>query len=261
MRLLSGDGLSNIEDTALDATNTVIDTLDFLTPEPKEQKTAAAEAADILLESGMLIPTALLIKKGLNNLREKIQQRREEKERGRGNNNNNKEPDKDPNEDKVKELTEKKLESEIKDNLDTTEKNKKKGNIYDKVYRDKKGKRKIKGFQEHHIISDKNESTKGEDLWKPTGENPESQHNKIFLPEKEENHPKRSIHRGRHWQSVSDEMRKKIEELKDKGKQENWTQEQYKDALREIQNKERQKLRNGKRDLNSINRHNSIVGK
>ena len=65
----------------------------------------------------MLIPTALLIKKGLNKLREKIQQRREEKERGRGNsshNNNNKEPDKDPNEDKVKELAEKKLESETK---------------------------------------------------------------------------------------------------------------------------------------------------
>lgn len=116
MRLLTKDGRSSIEDTALDAANTVIDTLDFLTPKPKEQLTAVA-GTDILLESGMLIPTALLIKKGLNNLREKIQNRMEEKERGRGNNshnNNNKEPDKDPNEDKVKELAEKKLESETK---------------------------------------------------------------------------------------------------------------------------------------------------
>ena len=45
------------------------------------------------------------------------------------------------------------------------------------------------------------------------------------------------------------------------GNEENWTQEQYRDALREIQNEERQKLRNGERDLNSINRHNSIGGK
>ena len=46
-----------------------------------------------------------------------------------------------------------------------------------------------------------------------------------------------------------------------RGKQEGWTQEQYRDALREIQNEERQRLRNGERDLNSINRHNSIGGK
>ena len=49
----------------------------------------------------------------------------------------------------------------------------------------------------------------------------------------------------------NDEMRR--------GEQENWTQEQYRDAVKNFIKEERQGLRNGDTDLNSVNRHNPSI--
>ena len=40
---------------------------------------------------------------------------------------------------------------------------------------------------------------------------------------------------------------------------ENWTQEQYRDAVKNFIKEERQGLRNGDTDLNSVNRHNPSI--
>lgn len=43
------------------------------------------------------------------------------------------------------------------------------------------------------------------------------------------------------------------------GNEENWTQEQYRDAVKNFIKEERQGLRNGDTDLNSVNRHNPSI--
>lgn len=134
--------------------------------------------------------------------------------------------------------------------------NTKGGTIYDKIHRDAKGDRKIEGFQEHHIISNKNKATKDHEIWQKAGMSPDDPENKIFLPTEEENHPSRTIHKGRHWQSVSDDQAEELTKMVNRGEKEGWTQEQYKNELKEFINKERQRLRSGDADLNSINRHN-----
>ena len=83
------------------------------------------------------------------------------------------------------------------------------------------GRRNIKGFQEHHIISNKNKATRNHEIWEKTGMSPNSPENKI---------------------------------VKD-GEAEKWTKEQFEIALRDSLEKKRKMLFLGKIDLNNINRH------
>jgi hypothetical protein len=80
------------------------------------------------------------------------------------------------------------------------------------------------------------------------------QNNKIFLPTKEEYHPTRSIHIGRHWESVSKDLGEKMKLVVDQGDVEKWTQEQYREALFDIMREERTLLRKGERQLNKHKR-------
>ncbi|WHA04525.1 AHH domain-containing protein [Candidatus Bandiella numerosa] len=108
-----------------------------------------------------------------------------------------------------------------------------------------------KKFQDHHIISDKNEATKEVmKLFEKAGINPQSRDNKIFLPTEPEHHATRSIHKGRHWDDVSGELARKMDTYLKSGQEENWNQAQYKQTLESILKEERSNLKSGNRALN-----------
>jgi|GEM_PF-2104545 len=108
-----------------------------------------------------------------------------------------------------------------------------------------------KKFQEHHIISDKTRAMKNHKLWAKAGIDPQSRENKIFLPTAPEYHPTRSVHSGRHWSSVSKELEETMNEAINLGREQNWSQDQYKSKLQEIIREERADLRSGERALNT----------
>jgi len=89
-------------------------------------------------------------------------------------------------------------------------------------------------FQLHHIISPTNIATRAHRLIKLAGINLESAFNKIYLPEDPSLHPSLSIHKGRHFQSVSDELSLKMDDAVTRGEQEGWTRAEYAEALRGI---------------------------
>lgn len=109
---------------------------------------------------------------------------------------------------------------------------------------------KSQGFQEHHIISDKNKLTKNHELLALAGFDLQSRANKIFLPSKGRLHPTRSIHSGRHTTSVSRNLATQMDTILQYGKQNGWSQAQYNNGLSGMISQERQKLRSGKRALN-----------
>ncbi len=111
-----------------------------------------------------------------------------------------------------------------------------------------------KKFQDHHIISDTNKHTQNHELWEKAGMNPQSKVNKIFLPTEPEHHQTRSIHKGRHWDSISENLGGTMTRELNKGKIEKWSTDQYKEALHQILAEERQMLRSGERNLNKNNR-------
>ncbi|WP_211223581.1 AHH domain-containing protein, partial [Saccharibacillus kuerlensis] len=113
------------------------------------------------------------------------------------------------------------------------------------------------GFQDHHIISDKNKLTKNHDLLDEVGYNLQSRNNKMFLPTNDSLHPTRSIHKGRHSNSVSENLANQMDEVLEYGRANGWTQQQYNDALRDIINGERKLLRDGSRALNKNKRPNA----
>ena len=117
---------------------------------------------------------------------------------------------------------------------------------------------KKKGFQEHHIASDKHSSTKNHPLFKLSGVSQQSRTNKIMLPSTGSLHPTRSIHKGRHRSIVNQKIGEKMDKIVNKGKAEGWGQDQYKAALREMLAEERQALRSGKRALNKNQRPGSV---
>ena len=106
------------------------------------------------------------------------------------------------------------------------------------------------GFQDHHIISDKNALTKNHELWDLAGLDKQSRVNKIFLPKEATLHPTRSLHWGRHRVSVSRNLAKQMDEVVEIGRQLGWSQQQYRQALRGLISQERQLLRSGHRALN-----------
>jgi hypothetical protein len=106
------------------------------------------------------------------------------------------------------------------------------------------------GFQDHHILSDKNPLTMNHELLDLSGYNLQSRSNKIFLPETAAAHPTRSIHQGRHLNSVSENFSDQMTTIANYGRQQGWSQAQYRQALDGIVAQERALLRSGDRALN-----------
>lgn len=106
------------------------------------------------------------------------------------------------------------------------------------------------GFQDHHILSDKNRLTQNHDLLDLAGFDLQTRQNKIFLPTAEYLHPTRSIHSGRHTTQVSRNLAEQMDTVAEVGKQQGWSQQQYQQALDAIISQERQLLKSGERALN-----------
>ncbi|MFN7710605.1 MAG: AHH domain-containing protein [Holosporales bacterium] len=114
-----------------------------------------------------------------------------------------------------------------------------------------------KHYQDHHIISDKNGVTKDHALWDLAGVKPDARMNKMLLPTKrgaEVSTTKRSIHEGRHLDQHSRDLGKKMSDVIEQAKGQNWTQKQYRDELARIISEERQLLKSGERALNKHHR-------
>jgi len=106
------------------------------------------------------------------------------------------------------------------------------------------------GFQEHHIISDKNPLTQNHELLELADFDLQSRTNKIFLPSNESLHSTRSIHMGSHSRSVSQNLADQMTTIVTYGRQQNWTTIEYERAIHELISEERQVLRSGERALN-----------
>ena len=103
------------------------------------------------------------------------------------------------------------------------------------------------GFQDHHIISDKNKLTQNHELLELAGFDLQNRQNKIFLPVNETLHPTRSIHNGRHITQVSKDLEKQMDAVVEYGQQQGWTQKEYKQELEAIIAQERKLLKSGER--------------
>lgn len=82
----------------------------------------------------------------------------------------------------------------------------------------------------------------------------QSQRNKIYLPSDASLHPTRSIHKGRHLNSVSQNLADQMDAVVMQGNMEGWTAQQFDDALSQIVKGERAELRSGQRILNKNHR-------
>ncbi len=112
----------------------------------------------------------------------------------------------------------------------------------------------LKGFQEHHIASDKNRLTMNHELWKLSGMNANSRANKIYLPKAADQHPTRSMHSGRHTNAYSQTIRDQMNIIVQQGKAGGWSQAQYREATRNAFSEIRQELRSGNIALNKNHR-------
>ena len=127
-------------------------------------------------------------------------------------------------------------------------------------------KRGHKKWQYHHIISDKNKATRSHPLLKAAGAKLvngtmdilQDKRNKVWLPTDPSYHKSKSVHCGRHLQCVSDNLKSEMDAAFAKGHDKDgnaiWTQDQFKDALFKIMDKERGLLNSGKRILNKNHR-------
>jgi len=105
-------------------------------------------------------------------------------------------------------------------------------------------------FQVHHIISITNSATKDHPLLKLAGFDLDSRSNKMWLPYNAKLYPSRSIHKGKHLQSVSDNLRQKMDSTVKMGRNAGWTRNNYAEALKSIIAEERTLLKSGNRRLN-----------
>jgi hypothetical protein len=110
------------------------------------------------------------------------------------------------------------------------------------------------GFQDHHIVSDKNKLTQNHELLDLAGFDLQKRQNKIFLPTEEALHSTRSIHSGRHTTQVSRNLAEQMDAVAEVGRQQGWSQQQYRQALDTIISQERQLLKSGERALNKNQR-------
>lgn len=72
----------------------------------------------------------------------------------------------------------------------------------------------------------------------------------MFLPTEESLHPTRSVHQGRHFSEYSKTIADEMDDIVEQGKEEGWTQEQYKTKLEGLLSGLRQQLRDGDIALN-----------
>lgn len=107
-----------------------------------------------------------------------------------------------------------------------------------------------KGFDDHHIISNKNKHTKDHELLRLTGLNINSRVNKIYLPNNASLHASRSIHYKKHTDSYSQKVAEKMDKIVHKGKAAGYTQQQYKAETRQMLSEMRQEFRAGNIGLN-----------
>jgi hypothetical protein len=120
-----------------------------------------------------------------------------------------------------------------------------------KIFRGIDGKIKgVTGTQKHHII---HEALKEHELWNLAGRDPQKMSNIMLLPTKkgaELFKTEKTIHQGRHTNKSKLRLERQMDEFLKQGKQENWLQEQYSQALDKIIEKEREALKTGDRILN-----------
>ena len=74
------------------------------------------------------------------------------------------------------------------------------------------------------------------------------------MPTKEELHPTRSIHKGRHTTQVSENLQLQMDAIVLKGQQEGWTKARYRQELNKMIGDERSTLKSGDRALNKNKR-------
>ncbi len=110
------------------------------------------------------------------------------------------------------------------------------------------------GFQEHHIISHTNRATKNHQLIRLAGFDLQSRANKIFLPKDKTVHGKRSIHCGRHYKVVSEDIKMQMDMIVQTGKMKSWSQSQYRAKLDAFLSDMRQQLKAGNIALNKNHR-------
>ena len=108
------------------------------------------------------------------------------------------------------------------------------------------------GWQDHHILSDKNPATMNHPLLGLAGYDLQSKFNKIKLPTTAALHPTKSIHLGKHLQSVSDNLANQMTEIVRHGRSAGFSREQYRAAINQIVNTERGLLKSGARKLNNV---------
>ena len=128
-----------------------------------------------------------------------------------------------------------------------------------KILRDKVGKVKgVEHTQIHHILHQK---LKKHPLWEKAGMDVEDTLNKMLLPTSKGavvSTTKRSIHQGRHYKRIEKDLREGMEKVFKNGKSQGYTQAQYKAALHDLINQERELLYDGTRALNKNSRPWSI---
>ena len=113
---------------------------------------------------------------------------------------------------------------------------------------------KKEGFQDHHIASNRNPLTNNHEALRAAGIPMNSRLNKIRLPKHPDSHPTRSIHRGRHDEAVSLEMKRELDDIWTRGRAQGWPKREFNRVVRKTLAEERQRLRSGDRALNSVKR-------
>jgi hypothetical protein len=106
------------------------------------------------------------------------------------------------------------------------------------------------GFQDHHIISDKNALTKNHELLELADFDLQSRANKILLPETEALHPTRSIHNGRHTNAHSESIATDMDAIVKRGKELGFGKNEYRFELNSLLREQRQLLKQGEIPLN-----------
>ncbi|MBE1555924.1 RHS repeat-associated core domain-containing protein [Sporosarcina limicola] len=105
------------------------------------------------------------------------------------------------------------------------------------------------GYQLHHIIPKSLfNGANPHDIFKLSGYDVNNIRNLIYLPTSRDNHPTRSVHRGFtsfHYK-YNEDIRAELTVLVDKGKEEKWTSQQYRGAMQDLINEQRQELRKGR---------------
>jgi len=109
-------------------------------------------------------------------------------------------------------------------------------------------------FQKHHVISNKSTRTQDHPLWEMAGMHADEPVNMMLLPTvkgTEMSTTMRSIHQGRHLESVSESLAEQMNVVLRTSRGQNWSQDQFRLRLIQIMQKERTLLKSGERRLNT----------